>query len=76
MGNVWEWTQDCWHDSYANAPNDGAAWEVEKGVNCTRRVVRGGSWIFPQAYLRSAFRTNSYSDTAADSIGFRLARTF
>ena len=41
-GNVWEWTQDCWHGSYAGAPTDGSAWT--SGGDCARRVVRGGSW--------------------------------
>ena len=27
-GNVWEWVQDCWHDSYSGAPADGRAWVV------------------------------------------------
>jgi formylglycine-generating enzyme required for sulfatase activity len=26
-GNVWEWVQDCYHDSYTGAPIDGSAWE-------------------------------------------------
>ncbi|MBN2109914.1 MAG: formylglycine-generating enzyme family protein [Methanosarcinaceae archaeon] len=26
-GNVWEWVQDNWHDTYENAPKDGSAWE-------------------------------------------------
>jgi formylglycine-generating enzyme required for sulfatase activity len=25
-GNVWEWVEDCWHDSYLDAPNDGSPW--------------------------------------------------
>jgi formylglycine-generating enzyme required for sulfatase activity len=25
-GNVWEWVEDVWHDSYKGAPNDGSAW--------------------------------------------------
>jgi formylglycine-generating enzyme required for sulfatase activity len=45
-GNVWEWVQDCWHDSYEGAPDDGAAWEEADGGDCGRRVVRGGSWYF------------------------------
>jgi formylglycine-generating enzyme required for sulfatase activity len=40
IGNVWEWVEDCWHDSYTGAPKDGSAW-VDKG-SCTARVVRGG----------------------------------
>ena len=41
LGNVWEWVQDCWNDSYRGAPSDGSAWE--RG-DCGRRVLRGGSW--------------------------------
>jgi formylglycine-generating enzyme required for sulfatase activity len=41
-GNVWEWVEDCWHDSYAgNPPVDGSAWTA--GANCNIRVVRGGA---------------------------------
>ena len=25
MGNVWEWTEDCYRESYAGAPSDGSA---------------------------------------------------
>ena len=39
-GNVREWVQDCWNESYAGAPSDGRAWE--RG-DCSRRVTRGGS---------------------------------
>jgi formylglycine-generating enzyme required for sulfatase activity len=32
VGNVWEWVQDCWHNRYAGAPEDGSqAWETEGG---------------------------------------------
>ena len=49
-GNVWEWVQDCWNDSYAGAPGDGSAWE--RGY-CSHRVARGGSW-FDYPVLRYA----------------------
>ena len=52
-GNVWEWTQDCWNESYRGAPVDGSAWE--RG-DCGRRVVRGGSWDDVPGNLRSADR--------------------
>ena len=51
-GNVWEWVEDCWNDSYAGAPSDGSAW---RRGDCERRVLRGGSWIYPRV-LRSAVR--------------------
>ncbi|BAB77059.1 formylglycine-generating enzyme family protein [Anabaena sp. FACHB-709] len=41
-GNVWEWCEDDWHDSYEGAPNNGSAW-VESGTGSTK-VIRGGSW--------------------------------
>ena len=28
LGNVWEWVEDCWHDSYEGAPTDGKAWSA------------------------------------------------
>ena len=42
VGNVWEWTQDCWNGSYGGAPSDGSAWESRE---CSDRVLRGGSWF-------------------------------
>jgi formylglycine-generating enzyme required for sulfatase activity len=73
-GNVWEWTQDCWHENYQNAPVDGAAWQDESAEDCGGRGVRGGSWgIIPQI-LRSADRYWYWPGVAGDSLGFRLAR--
>jgi formylglycine-generating enzyme required for sulfatase activity len=71
-GNVWEWTQDCWHDSYAGAPTDGSVWTVD----CTEsnRVVRGGTWYFHPIDLRSAIRGRSKPDGRSYYTGFRLAR--
>ena len=40
-GNVWEWAEECWHDSYWGAPSNGDAW---LGGDCSQHVVRGGSW--------------------------------
>ena len=41
-GNVWEMTQDSWHDDYEGAPIDGGAW-INK--TSTELVGRGGSWL-------------------------------
>ena len=41
-GNVWEWVEDCWNESYEGAPTDGTPWLQD---NCGWRVVRGGSWF-------------------------------
>ena len=75
-GNVWEWTGDCWNDNYKKMPvktkQTGTAWTTG---NCSRPVVRGGSWYYGPRYLRSAFR--DWYDTGLRSfyVGFRLART-
>ena len=73
-GNVWEWVEDCWHDSYDGAPDDGAAWI--SGGNCDMRVLRGGSWFSIPRNLRSANRFEFGSGSRYDGIGFRVARTF
>ena len=72
LGNVWEWTQDCRNKSYAGAPSNGGAWESGE---CTRRVLRGGSWGNGPWDLRSAFRSGSTAGSRSDIFGFRLART-
>ena len=73
-GNVWEWVQDCWHESYEGAPDDGIAWEEADGGNCGQHVLRGGSWSLGPWTLRSAYRYGSSADGRNDSIGFRLAQ--
>ena len=72
-GNVWEWVQDCWHENYAGAPTDGSAWAT--GCAGNARVLRGGSWDYNPAYLRSAIRFSYNPGIRGSSVGFRLART-
>ncbi|MES9943630.1 MAG: SUMF1/EgtB/PvdO family nonheme iron enzyme [Candidatus Thiodiazotropha sp.] len=73
-GNVWEWTQDCWHDDYQNAPSDGSAWLESEQGECDPRVIRGGSWINAPWSLRSADRDWDYPDGRVNYLGFRLAQ--
>jgi formylglycine-generating enzyme required for sulfatase activity len=73
QGNVWEWIEDCWHDTYKGAPDTGAPWT--EGDYRNHRVVRGGSWSsFPQM-LRSAARNRFAADRRDVNLGFRVART-
>ena len=72
LGNVSEWTQDCWHENYVGAPADGSAWT--SGCAENRQVARGGSWFFGPAFLRSALRGGYYPDFRFNGLGFRLAR--
>jgi formylglycine-generating enzyme required for sulfatase activity len=72
-GNVWDWVEDCWNESYQGAPSDGSAW---MSGDCSRRVLRGGSWTYGgRAVLRSAFRGRSFADFRSFNRGFRVART-
>jgi formylglycine-generating enzyme required for sulfatase activity len=71
-GNVWEWTQDCWHDSYVGAPSDGSAWTTG---DCSRRVLRGGSWNLSPGFLRAASRYWYFPDYRGNIFGFQLGRT-
>ena len=71
-GNVWEWVQDCWNDSYSGAPSDGSAW---LSGDCDRRVLRGGSWNSNPINLRSANRNRYSAGFRLINYGFRLART-
>ncbi len=72
-GNVWEWTQDCWHNNYVGAPTDGNAWTTGCAEN--GRVLRGGSWYYSPASLRSANRGRYIPGSRYSDNGFRLART-
>ena len=70
LGNVWEWTEDGWHDDYEGAPDDGSAWLDISGV--ALRVVRGGSFLYNQRFLRVAFRFFYDPDVRNYDIGFRV----
>jgi formylglycine-generating enzyme required for sulfatase activity len=74
-GNVYEWVEDCWHDSYEGAPQDGSAWLKSNDGDCSRRVVRGGSWDDRSEYLRSAERLWDQRGGRNNYVGFRVART-
>ena len=71
-GNVYERVEDCWNDSYVGAPSDGSAWE---SGNCSRRVLRGGSWDYAPGYLRSANREGNAIGSRYRVAGFRVVRT-
>ena len=74
-GNVWEWCEDPWHDSYANKPeniknNGNTIWSSS---DISFRVLRGGSWNNNSRNCRSANRNRNNADVRNNNIGFRLA---
>jgi formylglycine-generating enzyme required for sulfatase activity len=72
-GNVWQWVEDCYVESYVGSPIDGTA----RSAPCVddRRVARGGSWETHAGNLRSARRGWYAADRRAQVLGFRLARS-
>jgi formylglycine-generating enzyme required for sulfatase activity len=71
-GNVWQWVQDCYNGDYNGAPTDGSAWTTR---DCSRRVVRGGSWDDTPQFLRAARRIGIATDNRSHDLGFRVGRT-
>ena len=71
IGNVWEWTQDCYHSNYLGAPFDGSSWT---SGDCSQRILRGGAWTNPTRDLRSAIRGKSANANRDFSVGLRVAK--
>ena len=72
-GNVWEWVEDDWHDTYTGAPKDGSA-RVDS-PRASNRVIRGGSWRYVPRNARVAYRSWVYPSYRYVSLGFRVARS-
>lgn len=73
VGNVFEWTEDCYHPNYQGAPASGSAWIA--GGTCTDRILRGGAWYGDPRLLRSADRLWVSSVGRDNFAGFRVGRT-
>jgi formylglycine-generating enzyme required for sulfatase activity len=71
-GNVWDWVDDCYHDSYDKAPADGSAW---MSGDCGRRVGRGGAWDSGPSILRAANRGPFPAGSRFGGVSFRVGRT-
>ncbi len=72
IGNAEEWVEDCATSSYADLPADGSA---TRAGDCTRHMVRSGSWGAVPKDCRVANRIRYPTGQVDDSIGFRVART-
>ena len=71
LGDVEQWTQDCWHENYADSLATGPA--LGPG-NCSNRELRGGGgWIGPPFGTRTSLREIAVPDYRKSQIGFRLA---
>ena len=69
-GNLWEWTQDCWSETFDAGPRDGTA---RTEADCASHTLRGGGWGSYPAQLRSTSRRSDF-DVKCPFIGLRLVR--
>lgn len=63
-GNVWEFVQDAWRDTYESS-------QTSPG----RRVIRGGSFAAAAVNLRVRYRDSHPETGAGPHVGFRCARS-
>ena len=71
LGNVFQWTEDCWHADYKGAPVDGSA-RVDGA--CVEHELRGGSWFTSPGFVRANYRNHFAADYRTSSVGIRLVR--
>jgi sulfatase modifying factor 1 len=71
LGNVFQWTEDCWHADYTGAPTDGSA---RTDGDCSEHELRGGSWFSSPAFVRANYRNHFGANYRTSSVGIRLVR--
>jgi formylglycine-generating enzyme required for sulfatase activity len=71
LGNVWEWTRDCWR---GNMDSSAMAVAADPEKNCAERAIRGGSFSTGAKGVRSAARSAYPAGTPAKNIGIRVVR--
>ncbi|MEG9862856.1 MAG: SUMF1/EgtB/PvdO family nonheme iron enzyme [Parvularculales bacterium] len=71
IGNVWEWTSDCWTGSYDGLPADGAPFVVQ---GCKKYALRGHSWTDAPGPVSLHTRYALPPEARQAIVGFRLAQ--
>jgi formylglycine-generating enzyme required for sulfatase activity len=71
IGNIWEWTEDCFIPHYDGAPTDGS---VRMEAGCQRLIVRGGGWYSRTWFARAAGRSREDFSYRSSTLGLRVAR--
>ena len=71
LGNVAEWTADCYAPDYTGAPADGAAVDASP---CSQRVFRGGAFNFQAKDVSYSKRGSFPPGERKPYVGLRVAR--
>ncbi len=72
VGNVFEWTIDCWHPNFEGLPTDGSAWLDANGGDCKFRTPRGGSWVSGPNWTRATAQSKDPYEYRSYLLGFRV----
>ena len=70
-GNVWEWVQDWYSNTYSSE----AVTDPQGPALGSHRVLRGGGWLHDPWFFRSSLRSHTVPETRGANVGFRLLRT-
>jgi formylglycine-generating enzyme required for sulfatase activity len=74
FGNMAEWCEDDFHETYSGAPATGAPWRGEPvGGRYEGKVVRGGSHSHRPEYCTASARDHMAPEVQSSTIGFRVA---
>ncbi|MDF2180410.1 formylglycine-generating enzyme family protein [Aliiglaciecola sp. CAU 1673] len=73
LGNMFEWTADCWYEDLSKIPTDGGILVISP---CDKRTWKGGSWYNDPQHVRPGFREGGDPSVRANDIGFRVVRNF
>ncbi len=71
-GNLAEWVADCWNESHDGLPADGSP---RLTGDCSKRVLKGGSWRDGPGEIRAASRRPADVGYRDRTIGLRVARS-
>lgn len=71
LGNIWEWTEDCWSPNHQGAPTDGS---TRTDGDCDAHPSMGGSYGNAAYSGYAGMRGPRDADYRGHSWGFRIAR--
>jgi formylglycine-generating enzyme required for sulfatase activity len=71
-GNILEWCEDDWYDTYKDAPEDERAWLNENDDDSQYKLLRGGSFGSISENCRSADRYGNFPVNRVNDVGLRV----